>query len=310
MTEIPAAGYFGDVTRTVAEAKQAQDDVLAVLRELPGGAARETLTIASGLVTPTRAFVRVDTEGGAASDDLTNIDQTNTRDGATLCLTIDSSTRPVTVRHGAGGAGQILLARSADFTIADTGTHVSLLRVGSTWVEVGRSYGADAEAQNLSVLGTLDVAGATVHHDGNAKRIHQIVTGTDPAIYSINTTIADRGAYFVVTPTTPTSKLLVIASSAMRVNDVSVAAEANMRLGYHDGSWHDVGQWSRVLTMAGGNGSNDIRIEVTVPLIFLFHPAHRGVGGEWTIVRMASYTGDDESGNISNFYYTAIELEV
>jgi len=52
MTSLVAAGYFTNVSRTNAEAKSAQDDLVEVVRELLGGAAETTLTIATGSITP------------------------------------------------------------------------------------------------------------------------------------------------------------------------------------------------------------------------------------------------------------------
>src|SRR5579883_1961260 len=120
MTALPTGNYVTDPARTVAEIKQAQRDMLGVIAELLGGAAEGTLAIAAGAVTPTAAVHSIDTEGGAATDDLTNIATTNHPDGRLLVIRCANNARSVVVKHNAGGAGQIALASAADLTLKDT----------------------------------------------------------------------------------------------------------------------------------------------------------------------------------------------
>lgn len=142
MTDFPAAGYFSDPARTNSQAKSAQDSWLARCKELLGGAAESTLTIATGSVTPTGAVHLVDTEALGATDDLDLIAQTNTPDGSILIISSANNARVPTIRHGQTGTGQILLADSANFALANTTMFLKLKRVGTTWVEIGRSWGS------------------------------------------------------------------------------------------------------------------------------------------------------------------------
>jgi len=183
MTAIPATGYFTDSLRTNAAAKTAQDDMLAVLREQLGGSAEATLTIASGSVTPTVGCQTIDTEGAAAADDLTNIVTTNHPDGRLLLIRCVSAARVVTVKHNAGGAGQITLVGSADVVLNATTKWLLLKRNGANWEEVGRfGFAIDSTGGSLAGAGNLAegaaVASASTTNiwvtDGNT--IH--ITGT------------------------------------------------------------------------------------------------------------------------------------
>jgi hypothetical protein len=114
MTTLPAANFFnGEITHQ--EAKDAQDRILAVLRELPGGAAEETRVIASGAITPQRGVVAVDSE--APADDLDVINPTHHPPGRLLLLRAVDQGRPVTVRHAQGGPGEIHLAQGLALTL-------------------------------------------------------------------------------------------------------------------------------------------------------------------------------------------------
>lgn len=142
MTNIPAAGYFTNGGRTNAEAKDAQDDILEVLRESVGGAAVSTLTIATGAITPTTGLHQIDTEAAAAADDLDSAAVSTIRNGGFLILQSVASARVVTVKHGIGGTGQFLLANSLDLVLSDPSMCIVLQRRTNDWVEVMRSYGA------------------------------------------------------------------------------------------------------------------------------------------------------------------------
>lgn len=144
---LPAAGYLSNSGRTVAEQKTALEDVRDFVADLLGGAAREALTIASGAVVPgdgtSGGVIVVDTEAAAASDDLTNITTTNTPNGRLLLVYCANASRVVTVKHNAGGAGQIQLKDSTDFVLNALDKWVLLQLRSTTWVEIERGYGVD-----------------------------------------------------------------------------------------------------------------------------------------------------------------------
>lgn len=146
-TSLPAAAYLSDAGRTVPEMKAAFDAQRNFIANMIGGATREALTIASGTVTPgdgtSGGAIIVDTEAAAASDDLANIALTNVPDGMFLYIFFANASRVVTVKHNAGGSGQIQLVNSADFVGDALDKWLLVQRRSTTMVEVARSYGVD-----------------------------------------------------------------------------------------------------------------------------------------------------------------------
>jgi hypothetical protein len=94
----------------------------------------------------------IDTESAAVSDDLATIATTNLPDGSMLWLHPISAARVVTVKHNAGGAGQIAMKASADLALASPNTWLVVKRTGTDWQEVGQ----------FSPTGTPVVLGAPV----------------------------------------------------------------------------------------------------------------------------------------------------
>lgn len=143
-TSFPAAGDISATggAETNAVKKVVLEQLMAACKGLVGAQDEGALTIASGSVTPdgTTASWTVDTEAAAATDTLANIIQTNYEEGRLLLLRNADNARVVTIDHGAGGAGQILLAGDLDLELRDTEEFVILRRDGTTWVEVYRSY--------------------------------------------------------------------------------------------------------------------------------------------------------------------------
>lgn len=122
--------------------KQAFEDFLAAVKQIPGaGITETTLTIASGAVTPPSGgggIYTIDTEAAAASDDLTTITLTNIPDGSCLIIRPASSARLVVAKHAGGGSGQMLLRTSGDCTLGDTTHWLCLKRTGTSWQELWR----------------------------------------------------------------------------------------------------------------------------------------------------------------------------
>lgn len=143
---------------TVGQQKVNLADILATAKQALGGTAVQALTIAAGLVTPasgTSGFLRIDTQAADPTDDLTQIAVTNLPEGSVLVIQAANDARTVVVKHGAGGSGQLLLATGADFSLDDNDKALSLVRVGTSWEEWDRSYGADVAAlRAFQALGT------------------------------------------------------------------------------------------------------------------------------------------------------------
>ena len=91
-------------------------------------------TIATGAITVTSSFVRVETEGGAATDDLATITAA-CPDSTLLFLIPTDATHTVVVKHG---TGNIKLAGGVDFTMDSQDTMLLLIFFGNAWHEIGR----------------------------------------------------------------------------------------------------------------------------------------------------------------------------
>lgn len=149
MSTLPSSGSLGG-TPTNAQFQGLIEDLRDFIVEtVLGASARYALTIASGSVTPPDGATggggvfTLDTEAAAASDDLTNVVQTNTHDGQIIILQAVSASRVVTVKHAAGGTGDVLLYDSADFVLDALDKWVMLQRRSTQWVEIRRAYGVD-----------------------------------------------------------------------------------------------------------------------------------------------------------------------
>ena len=78
-----------------------QDDI----RHLPGALPMQKLAIQDGAISPSAAFVIVDTEGGAPADDLTAINPGDLHDGMELELISADSSRVVTIKNSTAFSG-------------------------------------------------------------------------------------------------------------------------------------------------------------------------------------------------------------
>lgn len=119
---------------------------------LLGNSPETELTITSGSVTAMSCLHRLATEGGGATDDLTNIVTTNAPDGTLLLLRTSSSAMAVTVKHKAGGAGQIHLRSNEDQIITDTKT-MFLIRRGADWHELVIAFSPEID----TLINTVNV---------------------------------------------------------------------------------------------------------------------------------------------------------
>jgi hypothetical protein len=134
---------MNDNARTEGEMKTAFEDFLAATKQIPGaGIAAQALTISAGTATPAGGaggILSIDTEAAAASDDLTNLAQTNCPDGSIVWVHSANNSRDVAVKHSAGGAGQISLRSGADLVLDTTTVWLCLRRNGTVWEELTRS---------------------------------------------------------------------------------------------------------------------------------------------------------------------------
>jgi len=83
-----------------------------------------TLTIASGVITPTQNWHVVDTEGAAATDDLTTIGSTDSADGFVLFIRQANDARDITIKHA---TGNIKCPGAVDIALTDSTQIVMLI---------------------------------------------------------------------------------------------------------------------------------------------------------------------------------------
>ena len=169
MTTLPTGTYIADTARTVSEVRSALSDLVNFIKERLGGSAETELTISSGQVTPTLGTHSLDTEGDAATDDLTNIVTTNLVDGSLLLVRAVNSGDVVTLKHLAGGAGQMALANGVDAVLSSTSTHILLRRSGTDWVEVFRSGTVTTAGTGLVLSGGGTTLGADIASQAEAE---------------------------------------------------------------------------------------------------------------------------------------------
>lgn len=115
------------------------------------------LTISTGAIHAYQDYMRIDTEGAAATDDLDDIYdssgdsvESQLQDGDEITIKVVDSARNVVVKHL---TGNIVLNGSRDFTLRG-GSHLNLKwnKQGTNWRELGRSdaYGQGTRVVNLS----------------------------------------------------------------------------------------------------------------------------------------------------------------
>jgi len=190
----PAAGTFevpatpGDFT--VDDFEVPQEAFLAATKQLIGAATRTELTLSAGIIVPTIGSHTVDTEAGAATDDLTNIQYTNFEDGAAIVLWPENAARVVTLKHLAGGVGQISVLTEVDLELT---IPVVLQRHGSVWYEMFHGEGVGVHIAILATIATLGrwlirAAGGSITDDytggyagGTSGYNAMLVTQTAPA---------------------------------------------------------------------------------------------------------------------------------
>ena len=97
-----------------------------------GLGAPSSLTIAGGAVTATRGFHKIDTQGGAATDDLDTIH--GGVEGDILVLCSEVAARDPKAKDGTGN-----MRLAGDFTLAGAADKLTLIKQGGNWHELSRS---------------------------------------------------------------------------------------------------------------------------------------------------------------------------
>lgn len=116
-TELIAPNYANG-TRTKGEMKQFYEDVVSLLKELPGGAGSSVITLASDTFAVPNNLFAVAVAAQTGTTDTLNTATGNTRDGRWLVLRADAGDQ-ITIAHMAGGSGQFFMQDGQALTITE-----------------------------------------------------------------------------------------------------------------------------------------------------------------------------------------------
>lgn len=134
MAQFPTNTQLVNSVNTVLAQKTYVGDQADAISQLFGASTLSAAVISSGNIAPTSGMVLVDTEASASADDLDTIDASNLHSGAVIAIQATNASRIVTVKHQAGGTGQIYLMDTEDRDLDNM--HWLMLRLsGSDWVE-------------------------------------------------------------------------------------------------------------------------------------------------------------------------------
>lgn len=194
-----------------AHVNDAQDEITAIETDLVNGVARlrlgtNSVTLASDAFTATKSQYTVDTEGAAASDNLSTITAgSGIGAGAILILKPASAARVVTVKDTTGN----ILLLGGDYVMNSAKAVLSLLYDGTNWVEIARALiaptvgaitflggasGTDTTASATNVF-TLAIAGLTAKDRLRIEITHSSAAQLTnaPVLYSTTDSAAIKG---------------------------------------------------------------------------------------------------------------------
>jgi len=109
-TILPAAGYSDNNARTEGEMKIVFEDIIAKVKEGPGGNLPSNLTISGGIITPNKGFhtYSVSAEASADFDEVDTISVTNHANGSIVYIKAAPFGGALHFRHAQGGTGQLI----------------------------------------------------------------------------------------------------------------------------------------------------------------------------------------------------------
>lgn len=159
MVALPSPGSFLPRAGTNSSRGSLMENWLSASRTGLGGDAPEVLQIVGGVLTPTKARVSVDVEGGAASSDFLDTIEAGSQwvAGNILVLSPAADSRTVVVRNLTGN----IILKTTAFSMASGWSRLWLEYLPPNFVELARDYGQEAAQQraDLGIGGTTPVAG-------------------------------------------------------------------------------------------------------------------------------------------------------
>ena len=120
-----------DITLPIGQLKTGLEDTLNGVQafdRISFGTA-EALTISSGVISPTKTHIVVDTEGATSTDDLTTIN--NGVQGRWIAIRSTSNSRSVVLKHG---TGNIRTSTGQDCTLSSSDVWTLLIHNGTNWL--------------------------------------------------------------------------------------------------------------------------------------------------------------------------------
>lgn len=156
-------------------------------------------TIASGAisVSPSLSVVLVYTEGGASTDDLTDI--TDGADGQVLTLRGNDNSHVVTCKDGASN-----LRLAGDFVLSNSSSTITLICLANVWYEVARSMNGPSVNLGTISSGTLTPnpnAGPMQYYTNNGA--HILSPGTAVGGYYLKITMGASAGTITLSGFTP-----------------------------------------------------------------------------------------------------------
>ena len=121
------------------------------IAQMVGGDKAESITITEGNITPSKAFVLVDSENELEVDDIERIDVTNFVDGNWICLTMANKDHAIVLKNGGDGDGAVYTYTETDEKL-DYGEVVVLRLDGNVWRQVDISGYMRASADDLQTM--------------------------------------------------------------------------------------------------------------------------------------------------------------
>lgn len=288
MANLPTKSYLTSSGTTEAQFQSAIGQLYDFLGQGFQSSGVESLTIASGVVTPTKACIMLSAETGSV-DDLTLITPTNLGEKVILVKALHT----ITLKHNQSGAGKLFLQGAVDLVLDNTNYTIALLYDSSTqrWNEVWRSFGivcpsasAQTQARNALGLGSAayqaSTAFATAAQGAKADTALQPGDAT-PGVMTANVvTFISSGTY-----TKPANLLFVIVEIVGGGGGGGGALYDNA-IGGSGGA----GGYSRKTIMASSLGTTEI-VTIGVGGTAGTYLANGGTGGTTSFGGHCSATG-------------------
>lgn len=172
MTDLPNKSDLNSGTATEAEFQSAIGDLYDFIDELGvHGDPELNECNSSGVITPSKAYIQVDTETGtAATDDLNRI-VASAVGKKMIILRSTSSARVVTVKHNQSGSGKMWLNGAADFVLRDPSYAIAFAwdTANSRWQEVWRNIpNFIPVAEQSSIRSSLGLGTAATRDTGTS----------------------------------------------------------------------------------------------------------------------------------------------